>query len=127
MNRSQVHCVFLQTLNDEILDHRSQPEDLSTEAANIIKLSEQGTSQSIEAICTNLQERFTAIEESCVESRELCEEAKAAMQEYEKKRKAFVALAEKTREQYEQLKNKPKKPVGVIQEVLDEHVVSALN
>ena len=65
------------------------------------------------------------MEESCVESRELCEDAKAAMQEYEKKRKVFVVFAEKTKEQYAQQKKKPKRPVGVIQEVLDEHVVSA--
>ena len=46
------------------------------------------------------------------------------MQEFDTKKKVFVSLAEKLKEQYAQLQDKPKRPVGVIQEVLDEQMVS---
>ena len=64
------------------------------------------------------------LDESCLESCELCEEAKSSMQEFDTKKKAFVSLAEKLKEQYAQIQDKPKRPVGVIQEVLDEQMVS---
>lgn len=99
------------------------PEDLSDEATNIIKVAEKDTCDPICQELAALQDRFSSLQESCAESVELCEEAKTHMQRYHDREAVFTSLFTKLKEGLEGLKSKPKKPLGNIQEVLDEHVV----
>ena len=65
------------------------------------------------------------MEDLGAESAELCEEAKGDVQSYRELEKEFRELMEQLEESFDALKNKPKKPIGNIQETLNEHFVSA--
>ena len=94
------------------------------EAESIIKSSQEGTGDTLKEKVFGMQQRFSALEEKSAESAELCEEAKRDMQLFLDKEEMFNTLFATLKDSFEEIKNKPKRPIGNIQEVLDEHVVS---
>ena len=106
------------------MESKKTPDDLSDEASKIVDVAEAETCDSICQTLAAVQARFSSLEEGCAESVELCEEAKTDMQKYHNLEGVFAPVFTKLKEGLEELKSKPKKPLGNIQEVLDEHVVS---
>ena len=71
---------ILQALDEELLNKKKIPEEVMNEAMNIIKDCREGSGESLMSRVRGLQNRFDQLVENCYESRELCEEATAAMQ-----------------------------------------------
>ena len=71
-----------------------------------------------------MQESFSLLEEQGAENIELCEEARNDVQVYDGLEKEFQELIGKLEESFDVLKNKPKRPIGNVQETVDEHMVS---
>lgn len=99
------------------------PEDLTQEAHKIIEVAQEGTGDNLTQRIHTLSDRFLAIEEQGMEASELCEQAKVAMQEFVEREKLFNDLLTKVKTEFQDLKDKPNRPMGNIQEVLDEHAV----
>ncbi len=73
---------------------------------------------------SSMQERFSQLEDQGAESIELCEEAKSDVQVYNGLEIEYQQLMDKLEESFDVLKSKPKRPMGNIQETVDEHLVS---
>ena len=62
------------------MEKKKVPEDLATEAMNIIKDCSEGSGEELHGRVADLQNRFDQLCEACYEAKELCEEATADMQ-----------------------------------------------
>ena len=90
-------------------------------------MSKEGTGTDIVMKAKQIQKRFTKIEDLGAESSEKCEEAITAVQEYNQLEKEFLELLEQLKESYDALISKPNRPLGNIQETIDEHSVIYYN
>ena len=86
-------------------------------------MAQEGTGHNLTERVQTLTVRFLAIEERGMEASELCEQAKVAMQDFVEREKLFNNLLTKVKTEFQDLKDKPNRPMGSIQAVLDEHVV----
>ena len=86
-------------------------------------MAQEGTGDNLTERIQTLSDRFLAIEEQGIEASELCEQAKVAMQDFVEREKLFNDLLTKVKTEFQDLKDKPNRPMGSIQEVLDEHAV----
>ena len=111
-----------QTLDEDILSHKKDPEELHSKAMNIIKASCKGSGDEILHRSQELQSRFDALSQVTLESRELCEEATSAMQEFQVEFSSFSRLLEGMEEKLVKRKKK-KYPVGTVEAELEEHYV----
>ena len=75
---SSVHV--LKALDGDLLAKKKLPEDVASEAMNIIRDCQTGSGGDLMSRVRTLQNQFDKLSETCYESRELCEEATAAMQ-----------------------------------------------
>ena len=73
-------CTYVQALDEDLLAKKKIPEELASEAMNIIRGCLEGSGGEMMTRVRNLQNRFDELSERCYESRELCEEATAALQ-----------------------------------------------
>ena len=62
------------------MNKKKVPEEVTAEAMNIINDCREGSGESLMSRVRGLQNRFDQLVENCYESRELCEEATAAIQ-----------------------------------------------
>jgi predicted HAD superfamily phosphohydrolase len=62
------------------MEKKKVPEDLRTEAMNIIRDCAEGSGAELRGRLEDLQNRFDRLCETCYEAKELCEEATADMQ-----------------------------------------------
>lgn len=111
-------------MNNEILEHKRTPEELGLQAEVVLEMSQTGTGQELLEKAKNVQKRFEYLEEEGAENSERIEEAKNDMQSFEALEKEFNELIATLKEGFDALKNKPKKPIGNVQETIDEQLVS---
>lgn len=109
------------------MDHKKAPEDLSLEAINIAKASEDGTADTWQQRVQELTDEYIALEEKVAEDCELCEQAKKDMQDFVTKEESFNEMLAKVKAEFKDLLEKPKKPIGNIQETLDQLIVSVIH
>ena len=103
-----------QTLDEDVLSHKKDPEELHSKAMNIIKACCEGSGEEILHCSQQLQSRFDALSQVTLESRELCEEATSAMQEFQGEFSSFSRLLEGMEEKLVKRKKK-KYPVGTVE------------
>ena len=89
---------------------------------NIIKACCKGSGDEILHRSEELESRFDALSQVTLESRELCEEATSAMQEFQGEFSSFCRLLEGMEEKLVKRKKK-KYPVGTVEAELEEHYV----
>jgi hypothetical protein len=104
---------ILDTLDGELMEKKKVPEDLRTEAMNIIRDCAEGSGAELRGRLEDLQNRFDRLCETCYEAKELCEEATADMQTYEKSEKKFLDWLENASGKLEE-RTAAKKPIGII-------------
>lgn len=102
---------------------KKDPEEIVTEAMNVLKDCLKGSGQEISNKSKDLEQRFDVLSQSSAERQELCEEALSAMQEFQKKVDSFTQWLEKVEKALETEKEN-KKPIGTVQLQLDEFYVS---
>ena len=114
---------MLKNLKSDILDHKKAPEDLTLEVKQISKAVEDGTVNTLLQRVETITNEYLMLEERAAENSEVCEDAKKEMQDFAKKEEAFNESLKKVKTEFENLLEKPKKPIGNIQETLDELIV----
>ncbi len=71
---------ILESLDDDVLEHKRLPEEVMSEAMNLLKACREGSGGEVAELARELQARFDNLSERSLESKELCEEATSELQ-----------------------------------------------
>ena len=112
-----------QTLDDDVLKHKKDPEELQSKAMSIISACCKGSGDEIVSRCTELESRFDTFSQMSLEYQEQCDETKSAMQAFQTKFDSFSHWLEGVEGKLAE-KKRSKFPISTVQSQLDEHYVS---
>ena len=113
-----------QTLDEDVLKHKKDPEELHSKAMSIISACCEGSGVEILSRSNELQSRFDTFSQMSLEHQEQCDDTKSVMQAFQKKFDSFShwtlegvegKLAERRRSKF---------PISAVQRRLDKHYVS---
>ncbi|XP_019856696.1 PREDICTED: dystonin-like [Amphimedon queenslandica] len=121
LERMEQQEIILEELSNDIREHKKLNEDLKLEAAGIMEVAQEGTCQGLDMQVQGLEDRYQELADLVAEASELCEQGKKDMQDFATKEEVFNKMFEKVTREYNELVEKPKRPLGNTQETLDEH------
>ena len=112
-----------QTLDDDVLKHKKDPEELHSKAISIIGACCEGSGDEILSRSNELQSRFDTFSQMSLEYQEQCDDTKSAMQAFQTKFDWFSHWLEGVEGKLAE-KKRSKFPISTVQSQLDEHYVS---
>ena len=115
-----------QTLDEDILKRKKDPEELQSKAMSIVSACSEGSGDEILSRSNELQSRFDTFSQMSLEHQEQCDDTKSAMQAFEKKFDSFSHWLERVERKLAD-RRRSKFPISTVQRQLDEHYVSKYN
>lgn len=110
-------------MDQDVLDHKKMPEDVQSEAMNIINMCLEGSGAEVLSRAEELQLQFEKLSQNVTESSEMCEEATSEMQAFQERFDSFSQWLKSVECKLEE-RRKTKQPIGSIGIELEDHYVS---